>query len=281
MEEIYEHDRIKLKEDWEQYKRDLLGKLQEDFDKKLESETTKLETRLEEMEQELGKSEQRRKELEERLKGNAIARANGESKGDNIDKDDEKHARELKAVKKNLEEEYENKLKEEKRKFEETLQGLRREIGNLQEKRRLIQDKIYNQDPTLVDRNLIEKSIASYKAEILSKMEEEVTQKIAREKKPLEETIKEQQIEIDDLKKQRWELRNQIRRERSKLEEEFDLERERMENQFLREKEELKNKLETRLQREMTKRAMEDKVNRALSPISNVSTECYLKKHIS
>ena len=284
MEEIFERDRIKLKEDWEQYKRDLLGKLQEDFDNKLESETKKLETRLEEMKQELGKSKQRRKELEERLKGNAIdsehARACGEAKSDKIGKDDEVHARELKAVKKSLEEEYDNKLKEEKRKFEETLQGLRREIGNLQEKRRLIQDKVYNQDPTLVDRNLMEKSIANYKAEILSKMEEEVTQKIAREKKPLEETIKEQQIEIDDLKKQRWELRNQIRRERSKLEEEFHLERERMENQFLREKEELKNKLETRLQREMTKRVMEDKVNRAVSPISNVSTEfCFKKTH--
>ena len=277
MEEIYERDRIKLKDDWEHYKRDLLGKLQEDFDRKLASETTKLETRLEETKQQLGKSEQRSKELEERLKENAIdsERASGfeGAKGDKIDKDDERRARELKAVRKSLEEEYENKLKKEKRKFEETLQGLRREIGNLQEKRRLIQDKIYNQDPTLVDRNLIEKSIANYKAEILSKMEEEVTQKIAREKKPLEETIKEQQIEIDDLKKQRWELRNQIRRERSKLEEEFDLERERLENQFLREKEELKNKLDTRLQREMTKRAMEDKVNRALSPISNVSTE--------
>ncbi|XP_020601327.1 uncharacterized protein LOC110040429 isoform X2 [Orbicella faveolata] len=275
MEEIYERDRIKFKDDWEQYKRDLLGKLQEDFDNKLASETTKLETKLEEMKQELGQSEQRRKELEERLKGNALdnerARAYEEAKGDKIDKDDEVHARELKAVKKSLEEEYDSKLKEEKRKFEETLQGLRREIGNLQEKRRLIQDKIYNQDPTLVDRNLIEKSIANYKTEILSKMEEEVSQKIAREKKPLEETIKEQQIEIDDLKKQRWELRNQIRRERSKLEEELDLERERMENQFLREKEELKNKLETRLQRDMTKRAMEDKVNRALSPISNES----------
>ena len=283
MEEIYERDRIKFKDDWEQYKRDVLGKLQEDFDSKLASETTKHETKLEEMKQELGKSEQRRKELEERLKGNAIdserARAYEEAKDDNIDKDDEVYARELKAVKKRLEEEYDNKLKEEKRKFEETLQGLRREIGNLQEKRRLIQDKIYNQDPTLVDRNLIEKSIANYKTEILSKMDEEVTQKIAREKKPLEETIKEQQIEIDDLKKQRWELRNQIRRERSKLEEEFDLERERMENQFLREKEELKNKLETRLQREMTKRAMEDKVNRALSPISNVSTELCFKKY--
>ena len=284
MEEMYERDRIKLKDDWEQYKRDLSDKLQKDFDNKLASEMTKFDTRLEETKQELSKSEQKRKELEDRLKENAIdserARTFEEAKVDRIDKDDGLHVSELKAVKKSLEEEYDNKLKEEKRKFEETLQGLRREIGNLQEKRRLIQDKIYNQDPTLLDRNLIEKSIANYKAEILSKMEEEVTQKIVREKKPLEETIKEQQIEIDDLKRQRWELRNQIRRERSKLEEEFDLERERIENQFLREKEELKNKLDTRLQREMTKRAMEDKVNRAPSPISNVSTEFCLKKYV-
>lgn len=272
MEEIYERDRIKLKEDWEQYKRDLLSKLQEDFDNKLAKETTKLERMLEDLKQQLEKSEKRKKELEDRLNGNAIdsehVRLYEEAK---VDKGEEVHSRELMSVKKTLEEEYDKKLKEEKRKFEETLQGLRREIGNLQEKRKLIQDKIYNQDPSLVDRNVIEKSIANYKMEMLSKMEEEVTQKVAREKKALEETTKEQQLEIDDLKRQRWELRNQIRRERSNLEGEFELERERMENRFLKEKEELKNKLESRLQREMTKRAMEDKVSRALSPISNVS----------
>lgn len=55
------------------------------------------------------------------MKGNVIVRVNGEFKGDNIDKDDEKYVRELKVVKKNLEEEYENKFKEEKCKFEEML----------------------------------------------------------------------------------------------------------------------------------------------------------------
>lgn len=177
----------------------------------------------------------------------------------------------MKSAKKTLEEEYEKKLKEEKRKFEETLQGLRREIGSLQEKRRVIQDKLYNQDPSVMDRHLMEKSLANYKLEMLAKMEEEVAQKISREKKPLEETIKELQLENEELKRQRWELRNQLRRERSKLEEEFELERENIENQFLKEKEELKSKLESRIQREIAKRSMEDKVSRALSPISNVS----------
>lgn len=215
------------------------------------------------------KAEHRRKELEDRLKGYAIdsdqARVYEDDKGGRSGQEDEVYAKELRSVKKTLEEEYDKKLKEQKLKFEETLQGLRREIGNLQEKRRLIQDKIYNQDPSLVDRNLVEKSIANYKMEILSKMEEEFAQKIAREKKSLEETISEQQLEIDELKRQRWELRNQLRRDRSNLEEEFELEKERMENQFLKEKEELKNKLEARLQRQMTKRA--EKVNRAISPI--------------
>lgn len=273
MEEIYERDRIKLKEDWELYKRDLLSNLQEDFDSKLANETQKHETNLEDLKEQLEKSEQRRKELEDRLKGRAIdsdkAKVYEDEKGVRSGQEDEAYGKELRSVKKTLEEEYDKKLKEEKRKFEETLQGLRREIGNLQEKRRLIQDKIYNQDPSLVDRNLVEKSIANYKMEILSKMEEEVAQKIAREKKSLEETISEQQLEIDELKRQRWELRNQLRRDRSMLEEEFELEKERMENQFLKEKEDLKNKLEARLQREMTKRT--EKVNRAISPIFTVS----------
>ena len=278
MEEIYERDRLKLREDWEQYKRDLLTNLQEEFDNKLANEITKLETRLEDTKRELERSEQRRKELEERLRGIPseseplkFEQEANSSKAD-VDKDRAEYLKELKSVKKTLEEEYDKKLNEEKRKFEETLQGLRREIGSLQEKRRVIQDKLYSQDPTVVDRHFMEKSLANYKMEMLSKMEEEFALKVAREKTPLEETINELQREVDDLKRQRWELRNQLRRERAKLEEEFELEKENMEKQFLKEKEELKSKLESRIQREMSKRAAEDKINRALSPISDVST---------
>ena len=275
LEEIYERDRVKLKEDWDRYKEDLLRKLQVEFDCKLENETTKLETRLEDMKREMQKSAQRAQELEGILSG--IPRENEQrvSDGDNsqgiVVKESEEQLKEIKSAKKKLEEEYEKKLKAEKRRFEDTLQALRREIGSLQEKRRLIQDKLYNQDPSVVDRHVMEKSLANFKMEMLSKMEEEVSQKIAREKKPLEETIRELQDENEELKRQRWELRNQLRRERSKLEEQLEQEREKMERQFLKEKEELKNKLEVRIQREMTKRTLEEKVTRALSPSSNVS----------
>ena len=275
LEEIYERDRLKLKEDWERYKGDLLRKLQGEFDCKLVNETTKLETRLEDMNREMQKSAQRAQELEAILRG--IPRENEQrvSDGDNthgkLVRESEEQLKEIKSAKKQIEEEYEKKLKEEKRRFEDTLQALRREIGSLQQKRRLIQDKLYNQDPSVVDRHVMEKSLANYKMEMFSKMDEEVSQKIAREKKPLEETIRELQDENEQLKRQRWELRNQLRRERSKLEEQFEQEREKMERQFLKEKEELKNKLEVRIQREMTKRTLEEKVTRALSPTSNVS----------
>ena len=281
MEEVYERDRLKLKEDWEEYKRDLLSKLQEEFDNKLVNETTKLETRLEDVTRDLEKSEERRRELEDRLRG--ITPESQQQSFDEgtisatTDREKEEYLKELRSVKKTLEEEYEKKLKEEKRKFEETLQGLRREIGSLQEKRRLIQDKLYNQDPSAVDRHLMEKSLANYKMEMLSKMEEEVAQKVAREKKPLEESLNEMQKEVDGLKRQRWELRNQLRRERSKLEEEFEQEKENMAKQFIKEKEELKSKLESRIQREMSKRSMENKVSRAISPMSTVSISQYIR----
>ena len=275
LEEIYERDRVKLKEDWDRYKEDLLRKVQGEFDCKLENETTKLETRLEDMKREMQKSAQRAQELEAILRG--IPRENEQRVSDGdysqgiVVKESEEQLKEIKSAKKKLEEEYEKKLKAEKRRFEDTLQALRREIGSLQEKRRLIQDKLYNHDPSVVDRHVMEKSLANFKMEMLSKMEEEVSQKIVREKKPLEETIRELQDENEELKRQRWELRNQLRRERSKLEEQFEQEREKMERQFLKEKEELKNKLEVRIQREMTKRTLEEKVTRALSPSSNVS----------
>ena len=272
IEEIYERDRLQLKEEWERYKRDLLNKLQEDFENKLAGEKAKFEASLQEMKQELLTSEKRRNELEGRLQ--RVTRENEDSKVSEkyrSDKTGKQTEAQLKSHAKNVEEEYEKKLMEEKRKFEETLQGLRREIESLQEKRRLIQDKVYNHDPSVADRQVIEKSIANYKKDLLFKMEEEVTQRIARERKPLDDTIIELEREIEDLKRQRWELGNQLRRERCRIEEEFDREKERMENQFLKEKEEMKNRLENIIQREMIKRSIEGKVSPTRNIIANVS----------
>lgn len=271
MEVTYEKDILKLKENWEAYKRDLLNNLKQDFDTKVVNETGKLEIELEELQRELNKSEQRRKEVEGQLKETPavnfhqmIEEEASTSKGN---EDRINNLKDLTPVKKKLEEEYDKKLSEEKRKFEEILQGLRHEIGNLQEKRRVIQDKLYGHDPTSMDKQLMEKSLTNYKMEMLSKMEKEVEQKVAREKEPLEEAINEMQREVDDLKRQRWELRNQMRRERAKMEEELEMEREHIQRQFLKEKEDLKSKLDSRVQKELTKRAAENKISRALSPI--------------
>ncbi|XP_074633852.1 uncharacterized protein LOC141892453 isoform X1 [Acropora palmata] len=271
MEVTYEKDILKLKENWEAKKRDLLNNLKQDFDTKVVNETGKLEIELEELQRELNKSEQRRKEVEEQLKETPavnfhqmIEEEASTSKGN---EDRINNLKDLTPVKKKLEEEYDKKLSEEKRKFEEILVGLRHEIGNLQEKRRVIQDKLYGHDPTSMDKQLMEKSLTNYKMEMLSKMEKEVEQKVAREKEPLEEAINEMQREVDDLKRQRWELRNQMRRERAKMEEELEMEREHIQRQFLKEKEDLKSKLDSRVQKELAKRAAENKISRALSPI--------------
>ena len=277
MEVTYEKDILKLKENWEAYKRDLLNNLKQDFDTKVVNETSKLEIELEELQRELNKSEQRRKEVEEQQKETPavnfhqmIEEEASTSKGN---EDRINNLKDLTSVKKKLEEEYDKKLSEERRKFEEILQGLRHEIGNLQEKRRVIQDKLYGHDPTSMDKQLMEKSLTNYKMEMLSKMEKEVEQKVAREKEPLEEAINEMQREVDDLKRQRWELRNQMRRERAKMEEELEMEREHIQRQFLKEKEDLKSKLDSRVQKELTKRAAENKISRALSPIYTVSRQ--------
>ena len=277
MEVTYEKDILKLKENWEAKKRDLLNNLKQDFDTKVVNETGKLEIELEELQRELNKSEQRRKEVEEQLKETPavnfhqmIEEEASTSKGN---EDRINNLKDLTPVKKKLEEEYDKKLSEEKRKFEEILVGLRHEIGNLQEKRRVIQDKLYGHDPTSMDKQLMEKSLTNYKMEMLSKMEKEVEQKVAREKEPLEEAINEMQREVDDLKRQRWELRNQMRRERAKMEEELEMEREHIQRQFLKEKEDLKSKLDSRVQKELAKRAAENKISRALSPIYTVSRQ--------
>ena len=274
MEEMFEREKSEQQEHWEKSKRELANKLKEEHTKALDDERCKFETNINELMEELKTSEASRKSLEDKLREEAnkfeqllCSKENGPSQ---IDKAADTAAKDMKDLKKTLQEEYEKRLKDEKRKFDESLQGLRREVGTLQEKRKLIQEKVYNQEASS-EKQIIEKSIATYKKDVLSKLEEEFVQKIKREKRPLEDANTELRHENEELKQQRRELRTQLRQERIRIEEEIERERERLENQFVKEREQMKSRLESKIQKEQAKRTAVEKVNRALSPIALVS----------
>ena len=266
IEEICEQEKAEMKINFDRCKTDLVEKLQEDFSLSVSNEISKREALIENLRDELNAVETRNKNLElqltktdnQRGPQNEIASLELAQKNDN------------RGLRERIEQEYEKKLEKEKNKFEETMQGLRREVNTLQEKRKLIQDRVYNQDHSNNEQKVIEKSIANYKKEILTKLEEEMLQKMAREKRPLEESIAELQKENEELKQQKWELKSQFRRERLNIEEEFEKEKENIESRFVKEKEDLKSKYESRVQKEQMKRTMVEKVHRATSPADSL-----------
>ena len=270
-EEAFEKENSEQQERWDKGKKELVKKLQEEHSKTLEEERSKFETNINELRQELKSSEEGRKVLEERLREETkkVLQSEESNNKKSTEAGDTVHI-DVKMVRKTLEEEYERKIRDEKRKHEENLQGLRREVASLQEKRRLIQEKVYNQEASS-ERHVIEKSIANYKKEVLSKLEEEFSRKLQREKRPLEEANNELRREIDELEEQRRELKLQLRKEQARFEDELERERERLEDQFLKEKEDMKAKLENRLLQEYSKKTSANKVSRALSPIALVS----------
>ncbi|XP_032235546.2 uncharacterized protein LOC116617190 [Nematostella vectensis] len=265
IEELLEKEREGIKDNMDKYKRELFEKMKNDHEQDLTSERKKYEEIIEALQGELSKAEVRLKEVEERLLS-ALAEAKSQKLGNDPESPTSIDESDIKLIKKGLEFEYDQKLSAEKRKFEETLQGLRKEVGNLQEKRKIIQERVYNQESFgAVDRHVIEKSIANYKMEVLSKLEEEMNNRLAREKKPLEEEVRELQEENEELKNQRWEMKVHFRREKVKLEEEFEREKENLETQFDAEREEFRRRLEDRAQQKA-------KISRATSPVLGEST---------
>ena len=275
---LSEQEKAEMKTNFDKCKTDLIERLQEDFSCNLSNEVTKREVLIQDLREELNSAIVKIKNLEIKLTKN-VAQEEISNLIPNLETDQKDDAIKLRE---RTEQEYEEKLQKEKRKFEETMQGLRKEIYTLQEKRMLIQDRVYNHDSTNSEQKMIEKVIANYKKELLKKIEDEMLEKVTREKRPLEESIADLQQENDDLKQQKWDLKSQLRKEKLKMEEEFEKERENIEKRFAKEKEDLKCKYESRVQNEQAKRAMAEKVNRATSPGNSlVSTVINIQQILS
>lgn len=127
-----------------------------------------------------------------------------------------------------IEADFEKKLTEEKKKFENTMTALRREVNCLQDQRRLLQMKITSNSVLVGDKNAFEKSVNDHKRDVLEKLQREYAERIERERRPLEETIKELRRDVEELRRERNEARANLRQEKLRLQEEFDRERERL-----------------------------------------------------
>lgn len=92
--------------------------------------------------------------------------------------------------------------------------ALRREVNCLQDQRRLLQMKITSNSAFVGDKDAFDRGISDYKRDVLEKLQREYGERIERERRPLEDTIKELRREVDDLRRERNEIRSSFRQEK-------------------------------------------------------------------
>ena len=122
-------------------------------------------------------------------------------------------------LKMKLERDYKKMLIEEKQKFEQTIKGLTKQISFLQNQRREIQDKLLKNELTA---NAQAKTQQESRSRMVIQMEHEIFERMEREKRPMEDKIKDLQQEINKLKREKSELRDTLEGEKQELENELD-----------------------------------------------------------
>ena len=122
-------------------------------------------------------------------------------------------------LKMKLERDYKKMLIEEKQKFEQTIKGLTKQISFLQNQRREIQDKLLKNELTA---NAQAKTQQESRSRMVIQMEHEIFERMEREKRPMEDKIKDLQQEINKLNREKSELRDTLEGEKQELENELD-----------------------------------------------------------
>ena len=136
MEEAFENEKKEMKQMWEKCKLDTINQIEEEWSEKMKTEHVKSEIYKEELQRNYEtkikqtklKFKAEKAELEIRL-ADAASETNSLAEA----------KKEIQAA---LEDEYRRKLQKEKENIESTLQGLRQEIGRLQEHRKQLQNQM-------------------------------------------------------------------------------------------------------------------------------------------
>ena len=136
MEEAFENEKKEIKQMWEKCKLDTINQIEEEWSEKMKSEHVKSEMYKEELQRNY---ETKIKQMKLKFKAEKaeleIRLADAASETNSL-------AEAKKEIQAALEDEYRRKLQKEKENIESTLQGLRQEIGRLQEHRKQLQNQM-------------------------------------------------------------------------------------------------------------------------------------------
>jgi hypothetical protein len=145
-------------------------------------------------------------------------------------------------VKSRLEFHYQAKLNTERERYENTLRELRKEVKCLQAQRKEIQLKLSND---VSGSNVTTQKDTSYSAAFQNnsfhkRLEREIETRFVQEKRALEDTIRDLQKEVDELKEEKSDAKSCYKEEKNQMEDHFEREKRRIEEKNRNDIDELK-----------------------------------------
>ncbi|XP_022794321.1 myosin-10-like [Stylophora pistillata] len=200
-----------IRERAERDKDDEVTRVKENYEEKLASERKRLQGNIDEFRRKIALTEKKVRDMEAQQRNE---RMRYQEQKMNAEKSLIQSQDELKIK---LERDYRKMLIDEKQKFEQTIKGLTTQISFLQNQRKEIQDKLHKND---VAANASAKTEQESRSRMVIQMEHEFFERVQREKRPLEDKIKDLQQEINKLRREKSELSDVLEGEKQELENE-------------------------------------------------------------
>ena len=248
---IHEVEKVTLLRRSARDKDEEIARINEDFKERLSTERKKSQTIIDDLRRKISSMERKAKDLE-------IHQAN-----ERLKLQEEKMAAEKRIIqtredlKLALDRDYRKMLSDEKFKFDQTVKELTKQISDLQEQRKQIQEKLLN--------NELSAKLQSPKGNVMFQMEQGFLERASRERRTMEEKMRELQQEIGKLRREKSELRETMETEKRELEEDLEKLQEDTRRKVSKAREEMERRMET-----MAKTVMNSRVKSVQVSLRNL-----------
>ena len=235
LKRVHEVEKVRIQEKAVGDSAEEASRLNDEYQNKMTSERKKLQSSIDELRRKLSMAEKKMKDMEMEQKEE---KERYEEEKRHIQSSLIHTNEELKVV---YERDYRKRLSDERQKFEQTVESMTQQILLLQNQRKEIQGTLLNSD--LMGKYKITSDQLSRRTVVLQ-LEEEFLERVSRERRPMEEKIKELQQEISKHKKERKELKATFEKEKQELEEEMENLKENMTRKLSKAREKIEQKTE-------------------------------------
>ena len=258
---IHEVEKVTLLRRSSRDKDEEIARTNEDFKERLSTERKKSQTIIDDLRRKISSMERKAKDSE-------IHQAN-----ERLKLQEEKMAAEKRIIqtredlKLALDRDYRKMLSDEKFKFDQTVKELTKQISDLQEQRKQIQEKLLN--------NELSAKLQSPKGNVMFQMEQEFLERASRERRTMEEKMRELQQEIGKLRREKSELRETMETEKRELEEDLEKLQEDTRRKVSKAREEMERRMET-----MAKTVMNSRVKSVQVTLRNLlfsTFHCFIR----